>query len=156
MLQSCDDAAAAVLLGCKDALIDASLTKQTTVGRASVPRCLGAQIPATCDARITFSRHYQPRVQLFIRTANVIFRQYILVIDISTISNIYTSGRYNFTTLPTWRGGQLCWVLSVPMSRLSSDIGSDQPPPTLPHAFIAAGNSANLIGVFKNYLLSYY
>ena len=102
MLQSCNDAAAAVLLGCKDALIDASLTKQTTVGRASVPRCLGAQIPY--DARITFSRHYQPRVQLFIRTANVIFR----VIDISTISNIYTSGRYNFTTLPTWRGGQLC------------------------------------------------
>ena len=94
MLQSCDDAAAAVLLGCKDALIDASLTKQTTVGRASVPRVLGAQIPETCDARITFSRHYQPRVQLFIRTANVIFRVNILVIDISTLADVITLQLY--------------------------------------------------------------
>ena len=104
MLQSCNDAAAAVLLGCKDALIDASLTKQTTVGRASVPRCLGAQIPY--DARITFSRHYQPRVQLFIWTANVIFR----VIDISTISNIYTSGRYNYNFTHLARGAAVSSV----------------------------------------------
>ena len=116
MLQSCNDAAAAVLLGCKDALIDASLTKQTTVGRASVPRCSDP-----CDLRCSnyFSRHYQPRVQLFIR----IYLQYLQYL-ISTLADVITLQLY-----PLGEGGSCveCWVFPCPDCPVTLAVTSHHP-----------------------------